>query len=87
LIERQAIEDELMREQTEFDRSVAQQRLFYQVEALRLAEQRMQLMARFQEARLGMGRRTKMQWVMHVLGMTAVTTFKGIRYVVRRALP
>ena len=74
-------------EQTAFDRQVAQQRLLCQIEALRQAEERMQLTARFQEARLGMGKRTKMQWTMHLLGLTAVKTFKGLQYVVRRALP
>jgi hypothetical protein len=87
LFERQALEDQLAMQQTAFDRYVAQQRLHAQVEALRLAEERMHLMARFQEARLGMGRRTKLQWVMHLLGVTAVKTFKGIEYVVRRTLP
>ena len=87
LMERQAIEDQLTSEQTEFDRHVAEQRLYYQLESLRLAEERMQLMARFQEARLGMGKRTMMQIAFHLLGVTAVKTFQGIQYVVRRSLP
>jgi hypothetical protein len=86
-MERQALQDELAMQQTTFDRHVAQQRLHYQVATLRLAEERMQLMARFQEAKLGMGKKTKLQWAMHLLGVTAVQTFKGIQYVVRRSLP
>jgi hypothetical protein len=87
LIERQVRQDDLDSEQTAFDRYVAQHRLYYQVEALRLAEERMRIMAQFQEARLNMGRRTKLQWVMHLLGLTVITVFKGFQYVVRRALP
>jgi len=49
------MEDELAEEQTRFDRYVAHQRLLYQAESLRQADERMRLMARFQEARLGMG--------------------------------
>jgi hypothetical protein len=87
LITREAIEDQLTMEQTEFDRHIAQQRLVYQFEALRLAEGRLQQAARFQEARLGIGRRTKLQWAMHLLGLIVVNLFKGLKYVIRRALP
>jgi hypothetical protein len=44
-------------------------------------------MERFQEAKMNMGKRTKLQWVMHVLGLAAVQSARGIGYVIRRALP
>lgn len=87
LIHRQTLEDELSLQQTAFDRHVALERMHYQAESLRMAEERMQMMARLQEAKLGAGRRTKMQWALHLVGVTAVQTFKGIQYVVRRSLP
>ena len=74
-------------EQMAFDRYLAQQRLFIQTEGLRLNEERLQLMARIQAARLGPGRRSKLQWVTHALGLTVVKTFQAVQYVVRRALP
>jgi hypothetical protein len=79
--------DELDLERTAFDRYFTHQRLNYQMEALLLAQERMQLMARFQEARLGLHQRTKLQWVMHVMGITARGACRGIDYVIRRALP
>jgi hypothetical protein len=87
LAERQEMEDQLSEEQTRFDRHVAHQRLLYQAEALRQADERMQLMARFQEARLGIGKKTKLQWVLHLVGVVAVKIFEGMRYVIRRSLP
>jgi hypothetical protein len=86
LVERQFRQDELDLQQSAFDRYVSQHRLYYQLEALRLGEERMRLMAHFQEARLNAGRRTKLQWVMYVLGMAVVQTYRGMHYVVRRAL-
>ena len=66
-MERQVIEDQLALEQTEFDRYVSRQRLYCQIEAMRLAEERMRIMERFQEAKLNAGKRTKLQWAMHLL--------------------
>ncbi len=87
LIERQMLEDQQTMEQTAFDRYVAQQRLVIQAEGLRLNEQRLQLMARLQEARLGAGRRSKLQWVAHIVGVIVVKLFQGLQYVIRRTLP
>jgi hypothetical protein len=87
LIQRQTLQDQRMMEQAAFDRQMAQQRLLNQVEGLRLASERMHLMARFQAARLGLGRKTKLQWTIYLLRQTAVKAFKGCQYVVRRALP
>jgi hypothetical protein len=81
------LEDQMTSEQTAFDRYVAQQRLFIQAEGLRLNEERLQLMARLQEARAGVGRRSKLQWAAHIFGVALVKAFQGVQYVVRRALP
>jgi hypothetical protein len=83
LINRQTFEDQLTMEQTEFERHVAQQRLFHQVEALRLTSERMHLMAQFQMARLGIGRRSMLRRILSLLGWVLVKVFK----IVRRALP
>jgi hypothetical protein len=80
------LEDQLSEEQTAFDRYVAQQRLSIQAEGLRLNAERMEFMARLQEARLGLGRRSKLQGALHFLGLAVLKVLKGIQYVIRRAL-
>ncbi len=70
-------------EQTGFDRYVAQQRLYNQAEALRLASDRMNIMAQFQAARLGMNRKSRLGWVIKVLRIFIVKIFQYVR----RTLP
>lgn len=87
LLARQAILDERDFEQATFDRYVAQQRLVHQQETLRLEEERLQLTAEAQAARLRAERKTILQWVLHTLGWSIGKIFQGLWYVIRRSLP
>jgi len=91
LMDRQIMQDQLTLEQTTFDRYLAQQRLIQQVEALRQASERMQIMARFQDARLALDHPSLLS---RVPGILARCVFNIVRFVVvqtyeqiRRVLP
>ena len=78
------MQDDLIMQQTAFDRDQAMHRQSNQDYSLQLAEQRMRLMAQFQAARLGLNRQPPpLLKALHMLGL-GVTKVVGY---VRRALP
>jgi hypothetical protein len=79
LMKRQLLQDR----QSEFEQAVTRHRMYHQDQALRLNEERLQLAAQLQAARLGLNKRTPLQKVLHGIGWIFRLYFKAVCYVVK----